>query len=162
MTDQIREALFSTLGGRVVGARFLDLYAGSGSVGIEALSRGAADSTFVEADPEAVQVIRSNLDATKLAGRAIVVESEVEEYLEASPASPFDLVLIDPPFDSRLPIEMLEALARIGFLADEGLAVLRVTSRTKELDSPLPFSHSWTRRYGDSTLIYMSEKEAPP
>jgi 16S rRNA G966 N2-methylase RsmD len=71
------------------------------------------------------------------------------------------VVIIDPPFNLGVPIDVVGALANNGFVADEGIAVLRIASRTKEMHG-LPFSHSWTRRYGDSTLIYMSAKEASP
>lgn len=162
MTDQIREALFSTLAGRVAGANFLDLYAGTGSVGIEALSRGAAHSTFVEQDPEVVSIIRQNLETTKLTDRATVLLSEVELYVEVSPSEPFDLVMLDPPFDKGIPTEVVEALSEGQFLADGALVVLRVASRLAGPERGLVFGERWTRRYGDSTLIYMSEEEAIP
>lgn len=79
--DSVKEALFSTLGTRVAGGRVLDLYAGSGALGIEALSRGAEAATFVERDPRAVSVIRSNLEATGFSGQARVVEAPVQRFL---------------------------------------------------------------------------------
>lgn len=158
MTDQIREALFSALGSRVVGARWLDLYAGSGSVGIEALSRGAAHATFVERDPRAVATIRSNLETTGLGGRAEVIAVPVESFLAGAAPVPYQIVMIDPPFRVGLPSGVVEALAG-GFLAPEAVVVVRVSSRLLPIDVPDRFEVVSKRRYGDSTLIYMSAKE---
>lgn len=160
MTDQIREALFSTLGPRVVGAGVLDLYAGSGSVGIEALSRGAAHSTFVERDPRAVDVIRSNLEDTNLVGRATLVPSDAEEFVSSSHAGvPFDLVFVDPPFNKGVPEALLDYLAAGSWMAHKALVVLRVSSRLKDITVPSALRVGWTRRYGDSTLVYIEREE---
>lgn len=155
MTDHIREALFSALGSRVVGARWLDLYAGSGSVGIEALSRGAAHATFVERDPRAVATIRSNLETTGLAGRSEVAAVSVESFLAGAAPIPYQIVMIDPPFRVGLPSGVVEALAG-GFLAPGAVVVVRVSSRLVPIEAPDGFEVVSKRRYGDSTLIYMS------
>ena len=95
LTGKAREALFSILGDAVEGAAILDLYAGSGSFGLEALSRGAADVVFVERDPQAVSVLRDNIDTVGLGGR--IEAADVEAYLGTSSGS-FDLVFVDPPW----------------------------------------------------------------
>jgi 16S rRNA (guanine966-N2)-methyltransferase len=94
--DRIRQAIFSSLAGQVPGARVLDLYAGTGSFGIEALSRGAASATFVEQDKEAVQCIRDNLVHCHLQGD--VRQADALAYLEIPPADCFDLIFADPPY----------------------------------------------------------------
>lgn len=119
-SERVREAVFSSLGsmGAVDGARVLDLFAGTGALGIEALSRGAVAATFVEADPAAVRVIRANLADTGLEG-ATVVHADVLRFLE-SPPTDVDLVFADPPyaFDdwpsvlARLPAELAVLEAR--------------------------------------------------
>lgn len=98
-SDRMREALFNSLGSLdlVAGASVVDLFAGSGALGIEALSRGAASATFVESDRTAVAVIEANLRRCRLADRADVVASPVERFL-ASSRTPFDLALADPPY----------------------------------------------------------------
>src|SRR5205807_2939069 len=96
-SDRVREALFSILGD-VSDARVLDLYAGSGALGIEALSRGAAGATFVDSDREAVVAIRANLALTGTDDRASVVRSPVGSFLAAGRHGPFDLVFLDPPY----------------------------------------------------------------
>ena len=96
ITDRAKESLFSILMPRIAGRRFLDLFAGTGSVGIEALSRGAAHATFVERAAPALAGIRHNLDVTGLAARAEVVGRDVFGYLREPPA-PFDVIFVAPP-----------------------------------------------------------------
>lgn len=96
ITDRAKESLFSILAPRIPGARFLDLFAGTGSVGIEALSRGAAHATFVERSGPALAAIRHNLDLTGLAARAEVAARDVFAYLRDAPV-PFDVIFVAPP-----------------------------------------------------------------
>ena len=141
-SERVREAVFSSLGsmGAVRGARVLDLFAGTGALGIEALSRGAAAATFVEADPAAVRVIRANLADTGLEG-ATVVHSDVARFLE-SPGPDVDLAFADPPyaFDdwatvlARLPADLAVLEARRPVDPGPGWAVVR------------------SARYGDTTV----------
>jgi 16S rRNA (guanine966-N2)-methyltransferase len=158
-TDRVREALFSALGAGVVGARVLDLYAGSGALGIEALSRGAASAVFVDADPEAVGAIRANLALTGLADRATVVRRPVERFVATAPGEPFDVVLMDPPYAEGLPTGVLGALAAGGFLAPEARVVLE-TRRLVETSAGAPAEVGGLqvvsqRRYGDSALVFL-------
>ena len=98
-TDRIRETLFAIVEPQLEGARVLDLFAGAGTLGIEALSRGAAHATFVERGAEAVKALRRNLETTKLAARSVVVSANVIAYLDSGPRDQrFDLVFCDPPF----------------------------------------------------------------
>ena len=101
-SDRLRETLFNVLGPRLPGARFLDLYAGSGAVGIEALSRGAAFCCFVERAPAAIAAIRSNLQALKLTTGFTIEARPVATMLEDLSRQPdgFDLVFLDPPYDA--------------------------------------------------------------
>jgi 16S rRNA (guanine966-N2)-methyltransferase len=147
--DRVREALFSILGGRVEGARVLDLFAGSGALGLEALSRGAAEATFVDAAPAAIAAVRANLEA--LGGEAEVRRADAVRFLRAASgqARHYDLVLLDPPYRlaARLGRELSEALPAV--LAHDALVV-------SESDRRAPLSLDLTvtdeRRYGD-TLI---------
>ena len=103
VSDRAREGLFSSLAPRCRDARVLDLYAGTGALGIEALSRGAEHAVFVDRAYEASAAIRDNLDRTRLADRATVVTQDVAAFVaeHAPTAGPFDLVLLDPPYDAR-------------------------------------------------------------
>ncbi|OQY25978.1 MAG: 16S rRNA (guanine(966)-N(2))-methyltransferase RsmD [Anaerolineaceae bacterium 4572_32.1] len=112
ITDRVKEALFNILMHDVVGTRFLDLFAGTGSVGIEALSRGAECAVFVEQSRAAVQVIRYNLKTTRLADRARVLKADVFSFLNQPQAeeAPFDLIYIAPPQYEGLWANTLHAL----------------------------------------------------
>jgi 16S rRNA (guanine(966)-N(2))-methyltransferase RsmD len=148
-SDRVREALFSILGARVEGARVLDLFAGSGALGIEALSRGAESAVFVDDAPAAIKAIRANLDA--LRAGAEIRRSDALRYLGAAPAggAQYDLVFLDPPYRhaDRLASRLSEALPAV--LAPGAVAVAESDRRAPlALDLPL---HD-ERRYGD-TLI---------
>ena len=97
-TDRIRETLFAILEPELSGARVLDLFAGAGTLGIEALSRGALHATFVERGRDAIAALRKNLAATRFTDRATLVEANVLSFLNEPPVEPFDLAFCDPPF----------------------------------------------------------------
>jgi 16S rRNA (guanine966-N2)-methyltransferase len=148
-SDRVREALFSVLAGRVEGARVLDLFAGSGALGLEALSRGAAEATFVDAAPAAVRAVRANLAA--LGAEADVRRQDARRFLGGarSQARDYDLVFVDPPYRlaTRLGRELSDDLPPV--LAP-GATVVTESDRRSPLDLDLPISDE--RRYGD-TLI---------
>ena len=100
--DQVRKAIFDILGPQVEGGRVLDLFAGSGALGIEALSRGASETVFVESSREACSLIAENLGATGLRGKGIVRRSDAERFLSRRATNPFDLAFLDPPYGRGL------------------------------------------------------------
>jgi 16S rRNA (guanine966-N2)-methyltransferase len=156
-TDRVREALFASLGDHVRDARVLDLYAGSGAVTVEALSRGASGAVAVEADPAAVDACRVNLLSTGLAERAEVRAVPVAAFLAAgAPGPPFDLVFADPPYDdaAHAVAALLDGLARPGWLAPAARVVVETPSRGVVVsDAAGP---GWEirseRKYGDTLL----------
>jgi 16S rRNA (guanine966-N2)-methyltransferase len=159
-TDRTREGLFSTvtsIRGGLAGAAVLDLYAGSGAVGLEALSRGAADVILVEADARAAKVIRENITSVGLAGARLVPE-RVERLLARglAGARPRDLVFADPPYataDGEL-ARVLAALSDEGWLAPAALIVVERSSRSGPPAWPAGYVSERSRRYGDATLWY--------
>jgi 16S rRNA (guanine966-N2)-methyltransferase len=148
-SDRVREALFAILGDRVVGARVLDLFAGSGALGIEALSRGAAEATFVDSAPAAIRAVRANLEA--LGAQAELRRVDARRFLGAASGRrrQYDLVFLDPPYRlaGRLGGELTVALTAV--LAP-GAAVVAESDRRAPLELELPILDE--RRYGD-TLI---------
>jgi 16S rRNA (guanine966-N2)-methyltransferase len=158
-SDRAREALFSTwesLRGTLHGARVLDLYGGSGAVGLEALSRGAVHALLVEADARAVRTIRENVRALALPG-AEVRAGRAERVAEgAPPADPYDLVFLDPPYavtDAGLH-EILITLSSGGWLAADALVTVERSTRGGGFAWPEGFEPLRSRRYGEGTLWY--------
>jgi 16S rRNA (guanine966-N2)-methyltransferase len=144
-SDRVRENVFNIVSPWVEGARVLDLYAGSGAMGLEALSRGAEAAVLVEADRDAVRAIERNLDKLQLAG-ARVIRLEVTTALaqEAAAGRKYDLVLVDPPYAMTDYDALARYLNRV--LADDGLLVLETSSR---IEPELPgLSVRTSRKYG--------------
>jgi 16S rRNA (guanine966-N2)-methyltransferase len=155
-SDRTREALFATLGSLVGlgGARVLDLYAGSGAVGLEAISRGAAAAVLVDADARAAATARDNATALGFADRVTVRRDRVERFLAAEP-EPAGLVFADPPY--ALADEELDAvLARLaaGWLAPGAVVVVERSSRGRGPRWPDVMQPVKQRRYGEGTLWY--------
>jgi 16S rRNA (guanine966-N2)-methyltransferase len=155
-SDRVREALFSTLGTLVDldGARFADLFAGSGAVGLEALSRGAASVLLVESDAKAAKAARDNIARLGAGGQARLLADRVERVLAGRPEE-FDVVFADPPYslpDERVS-EMLTALSA-GWLAPEAVVVVERATRGAELAWVPGFTPLSGRRYGETTLWY--------
>lgn len=153
-SDRVREALFNVLGD-VTGAVVLDLYAGTGALGIEALSRGATRAAFVESGRPALASLRSNLEALGLTASSAIVASPVLRAVRGlSSYGPFDLVLADPPYANL--VEAVEALELAAAqCADRARIVLEHASRDA---APVPAGLIWqaTRRYGDTSLSFYS------
>lgn len=121
-TDKVKEGIFSAIQFEVEGARVLDLFAGTGQLGIEALSRGAASAVFVDQRTDAVKLIRENLALTKLAEGAQVVCGESMAYLNGLRQS-FDLILLDPPYEGDLLERAIAHIARFDILARDGIMI---------------------------------------
>lgn len=156
MMDRAKEALFSSLGAVVAEADVLDLYAGSGALGIEALSRGAASVTFVERGKAALRVLRANLDSTGFEGR--VVASDVGAFLSGA-GSEFHLVFVDPPY--RLSLALVEEVlaAAAALLANGGVMVVHRRAGEQSPAAPASTSLVDDRRYGDTQLwIYQRDE----
>ena len=154
VSDRAREGLFSSLGDRVRGARVLDLFAGTGAMGLEALSRGAAGATFVDSSPRSVHVIRQNLLRTRLAGLGTVRRQDVLRALRQGIGS-FELVILDPPY--RAPAAYLDAvLAEIAGQRGAAVGATVVLSRSDLSYTPvIPVHWQLERRlsYGNSVLL---------
>jgi 16S rRNA (guanine966-N2)-methyltransferase len=143
--DRVREALFSMLGD-VEGARVLDLYAGSGALGIEALSRGAAAATFVERDPRAAAAIERNLSAVGV--DAELIRDDAARFLTRA-AGEFDLVFCDPPYDSATAVAGTLA-ERLPALTAPGARIVTESDKRNPLDLPFPLLRE--RTYGDTRI----------
>ncbi|MFF6998160.1 16S rRNA (guanine(966)-N(2))-methyltransferase RsmD [Streptomyces sp. NPDC008313] len=159
-SDRAREGLLSTweslLGGPLDGERVLDLYAGSGAVGLEALSRGAAHVLLVEADARAARVVRANVASLGLPGAEVRAGKAEQIIRTPAPDTPYDLVFLDPPYavpDDDLR-EILLTLRAQGWLAGEALVTVERSTRGGAFEWPEGFEAIRARRYGEGTFWY--------
>ena len=153
--DRVRGAIFSSLGDQVPGARTLDLFAGSGAMGIEALSRGAASAVFVDADPHCAACIRDNLRRAHLAGEVRTLD--VFRFLDLRPGE-FDLIFVDPPYDRQKKLrdfgsELLQSAALAAALAPQGILVFERAAGFRDL-AGAALSLIRSRRYGETEISF--------
>ncbi|OGO05451.1 MAG: 16S rRNA (guanine(966)-N(2))-methyltransferase RsmD [Chloroflexi bacterium RBG_13_56_8] len=158
ITDRVKGALFDILGGDIVDATLLDLFAGTGSVGIEALSRGAARVVFVERARKAAEIVRQNLQLTGFADRAEVIQNDAFRYLRgAGDDTTFDYIYIAPPQYQGLWAKVLRALNEKPLLAADGLAIVQIHPKElEEIDTPT--LHVVEQRHYGSTLLVFYER----
>jgi 16S rRNA (guanine966-N2)-methyltransferase len=167
-TGRVREALFSMLtarGALFSGARVLDCYAGAGSVGIEALSRGAGQAVFIERNPAVAKVLRENLRGLGLGpDTARVVEADVVKALPRLAGAPFDLIAIDPPYGQDLLPPTLARLARLDLLAADGLVVAEIEAGLELPPDAVPavFDCLTDRTYGQTRIIVWTRTNLVP
>jgi 16S rRNA (guanine966-N2)-methyltransferase len=160
-TDRVKESLFAALGpDRIVDASVLDLFAGSGSLAIEALSRGAARAVLVERDHAAVTAIRRNLATTRLRDRARVQDSTAATFLGGTPPAerPFDLVFLDPPYAATVPelTRVVERLDRTGWLEESATVVVERSPEGGPVLAPESWETTWERAYGDTLVTVLT------
>jgi 16S rRNA (guanine966-N2)-methyltransferase len=154
--DRVREAIFSSLGEEVPAARVLDLFAGSGAMGIEALSRGASSAIFVDSDPRCAECVRENLRRARLPGS--VQAMDALKFLELYAEGGFDLIFADPPYKKSagsrdLASDLLRLPSLVRALRLHGKLVLERAAGSKEPEDAL-FSRVRLRRYGRSEIAY--------
>jgi 16S rRNA (guanine966-N2)-methyltransferase len=150
--DRAKEALFASLQPLLVGARVLDLFAGSGALGLEALSRGAASATFVERDRAALRAIATNIEAVGMPGTHVVAQPVARALVQELPGAPFDLVLLDPPY--RTPKAEVETVlaALVPHLAPGATVIIERSIRDGSPPWPSELERGDPRRYGDTAL----------
>ena len=156
ITDRVKESLFNILGDEVVDAHFLDLFAGTGSVGIEALSRGAWRAVFVERSRRAIEAIKENLKITGLAAQAEVIRDDVFRFLAREPVERFDLIYIAPPQYKGLWAKTLLALDGKGFLAEGSLAIAQIYPKEYQDLELKSLNLVDQRKYGSTMLCFYS------
>lgn len=160
LADRVKQTLFAIIEPDLHGARFLDLFAGSGAAGIEALSRGAAHATFVERDRDAIRVIKANLDRTGLGmgGRSTLVRSDAVEWLRKPPQEPFGIVFVDPPYDE--PATLVRTLEALGpRLAPGARVVAKHFWRSAPPATVGLLASERERRFGETKLTFYRRRD---
>ena len=159
--DRVKTALFDILSREIRGSRFLDLFAGTGGVGIEALSRGAAHATFIEMDRKILQLVRDNLQITKLADRADALQADAFKFLEqatrSSGRTPYDIVYVAPPQYHDMAARALSLLDSSPLVSDKGLVIVQIDPKEREGVVAVPCTRlvlADERRYGNTLLMF--------
>lgn len=157
---KVREALFSIIGKRIERARVLDLFAGSGAMGIEALSRGAASSLFVDADPASARLIEKNIDSLGLGEVARVMKADVFSALRVLSRERlrFDVIILDPPYGKGLGERAVRVAADRGVVAAGAIIMWEHSAKESPPDEMESFGRPDTRLYGDSALTILKSE----
>ncbi len=161
--DRVKTALFDILGERVVDTRFLDLFAGTGAVGLEALSRGAAQATFIELSQQVTTVLRENLRTTGLAEHAEVIRGDAFRFLDlaASQGRRYDMVYIAPPQYHQMAAKALAQVERLPLTEPGALAIVQIFPKERVDLDQLPlrtFRQVDERRYGSTLLLFYEHR----
>ena len=159
-TDRVKEGLFNVIQFDIEGRRVLDLFAGTGQLGIECLSRGAAHCTFVDQRKDAVKLVRENLEATELTDRAKVVQGDSLSFLSGT-REKYHLIFLDPPYDANLLETTLNRIVGLDILAENGIIICesRVNQDLPEL--PNPYRKSRDYKYGKiKVTLYRKESDS--
>lgn len=158
ITDRVKSAVFNILGDTIIEALFLDLFAGTGGVGIEALSRGAARAVFVEQNRRAIETIRRNLSATDLEVRAEVRHTDVFAYLKRAPAQPFDFIYVAPPQYQGIWLKTLQALDSQSWLAPDGEVIVQIFPKELTHFELNDLTVVDQRQYGSTLLLFLAHR----
>ncbi len=153
-TDNVKEALFNIIQFDIEGRRVLDLFAGTGQLGIEALSRGAKSCVFVDGSREAVKIVRENLKTCALSGT--VLQADALDYLQRAERA--DLIFVDPPYDAGLYEPVLNRLMQVDILSDGGIIICEARRETPLPELPAPYRKKKEYRYGKVKIcVYTKE-----
>lgn len=166
--DRVKTALFDILSYRVEDARFLDLFAGTGSVGIEALSRGAAFATFIEMNYKVLKLVQENLQITALVDRAETLHMDAFKFLQSAalstpsrptriPYAPYDIIYVAPPQYQEMAARALELLDSSPLVAEDGLVIIQIHPKERPTVAAVPLTRlvqTDERRYGSTMLMF--------
>src|SRR5215472_2155901 len=172
IVDRVKTALFDILSWRVEDARFLDLFAGTGGVGIEALSRGAAHATFIEMSLPIVKLIRENLQITEMSAQAEVLHMDSFKFLQAyvpgtsgaanTPVRLYDMIYVAPPQYQEMAARALGALDTSSLLAEDGLVIVQIHPKERTGVAAVPLTRlkqTDERRYGSTLLMFYKVRQ---
>ena len=159
ITDRVKEALFNILSTDIIDAKFLDLFGGTGSVGIEALSRGARSCLFLELNPKAIVTLKSNLQKTRTSDKARVLQTDALKYISLPSQDRFDYVFIAPPQYKEIWLDAIDRVDKnCSLLSDDGWVIVQIHPieyKALELNSLVEFDQ---RKYGSTLLVFYEKR----
>ncbi|MCL2353988.1 MAG: 16S rRNA (guanine(966)-N(2))-methyltransferase RsmD, partial [Defluviitaleaceae bacterium] len=153
-SDYIKENLFNIIQNDVIDCNFLDIFCGSGAIGIEALSRGAKKAIFLDADKISLELTRQNLEKTKLQDKATIFQGDAAKILQKLSKKHFDIIFLDPPYFEELANKTLKAILELDILADMGYIIVETSKEAKNIDLSL-LEVFKERTYGNTKLIFL-------
>lgn len=158
--DRVKEALFNIIQCQIIDASVLDLFSGSGALGIEALSRGAKACTMCDKSYEAIKIINKNIKKTHLEEKAKVIKSDYKKALELLKNQKFNVIFIDPPYALNIAVDSIKAITELDLLEDDGIIILETDNEKRELENlnKLNVNVYDLRKYGRVTLIFLNRK----
>lgn len=157
-TDRVKESLFNIIQGSVEGAKVLDLFSGTGNLGLEALSRGAADVLFVEMNRKSIQILEKNVEKLKVNEPYKVIQKDVLSFLKSYAGEPFDLIFADPPFTEAMAHDVMLAADQSRVFHPETLLMIESAKREKILDDYPTLTRYDHREFGDKVLSFFRKK----
>lgn len=153
-TDRVKESVFNILAPQIEGANVLDLFSGTGNLGIESLSRGAKTVKFVERDRRSIQVIQKNLEVLKVEEPVSIVKMDALKFVENYQGDVFDIILIDPPFPLKISLKILEALSDSKAISPQTKIVIEHSKQEPLPDQIKKLSRTDQRFYGDKSVSF--------
>lgn len=156
-TDRVKESQFNILMGHFEDARVLDLFAGTGNLGIEALSRGAREVVFVEKNPRSILIVRENLKKLKVTEPTQVIQKDVLSYLKSYEGEPFDVIFADPPFTQKMAHDVMLAMSTSRAFADHTVMTIESEARERmddQYENLIRYDH---REFGDKILSFFKK-----
>ncbi|MGE0763282.1 MAG: 16S rRNA (guanine(966)-N(2))-methyltransferase RsmD [Bdellovibrionales bacterium] len=155
-TDRVKESIFNKLQMTTPGSRFLDLFAGTGALSIEALSRDAAEVVSVESNPKSLKIIRENLEKLKISTGVEIQPLDVFKYLQRYKGAAFDVVLADPPFTQKLADQVMQAIAGSAVIGPGTVVVVEASAHETMQDSYPPLVLTDRKDYGDKLVSFFA------
>ncbi|MCB8813975.1 16S rRNA (guanine(966)-N(2))-methyltransferase RsmD [Desulfosporosinus shakirovi] len=158
-SDKVKGAIFSVLGDKVLNSRVLDLFAGTGNLAIEALSRGSSEAILVEKNYDAYQVIRKNLEQVGVSQKSKLLLMDAFKFIHRYPDEVFNLIFLDPPYRQELIPKVLQSLKEYSYLSDNGVIIAETAKDEKLTDDLYPFEIRKTAEYGDTKIWYLQRMD---
>ena len=156
--DRVRESLFNILQNRILNAEILDLFAGSGALGIEALSRGASKVTFCDNSKEAIKIIHKNVEKVKMSSKSKILLDDFDECLIKIRNEKYDLIFLDPPYDSDFSIRAVKKITSLGMLKEDGIIIIETDDEQKMKEDLKKINANVydLRKYGRVKLFFLN------
>ncbi len=158
-TDRVKESLFNMIQGYVEEAKVLDLFSGTGNLGLEALSRGAQQVVFVEKNRKSIEILKKNLQKLKITEGFQIITTDVIDYLQSYKGEPFDVILADPPFTEEMAHEVMEAADQSEVFGEHSVMTIESARREKILEDYPHLTRYNHREFGDKILSFFKKKD---